>query len=146
MKTSVHIHGEADFILILYFVLLIALYVESNLFNRFDSNCISSHLFLSMLTRPMWCMLIGWLNRQKIWSSCDMHMSIQCTDRSPSSYLQVQERDVGRSFSDSPRRTGRELPFLRGWRWWVKTVSSNSNWTEPNHLSISSTLPKVKTN
>ena len=32
-------------------------------------------------------------------------------------YLQVQERDAERLFSGSPRKTGREQPFLRGWRW-----------------------------
>lgn len=37
-------------------------------------------------------------------------------------WLQAQVKDAGRSFSDSPRRTGRGRPFLRGWRWWVWTA------------------------
>ena len=51
-------------------------------------------------------------------------------------YLQVQEKDVGRSFSDSPRRTGREQPFPRGWRWWVTTASSNLNITQTEQSEI----------
>ncbi len=55
--------------------------------------------------------------------------------------LQVQGRDVERSFSDSPRRTGREQPFLRGWRWWV-LKSTNLNRTKLYYQSISIRYPE----